>query len=274
MLVKKIFLAYIIGLILLTGCASREYLTSTKTNQKIKSEAQTKIQNISDIETWQQTDNIDLDGDEIKDKILFKCQPGSNDFTLKVNNVSTSGKGENLDGNFVIVNIDKTDKFNEIAISESGPSSDEQTAFYCYDGQELIFMGKVQGSNNSIKILGDGKVIANKRGQILQTWFYEEPYNLSKLHKLEKIPQDLYKMNSKVKMKKELRLLQSRTDKNFSITLQKGEEVIILLSDDKHWCLVENSKGKKGWFALDNYDQIRGTNWKASEVFEGLCYAD
>jgi hypothetical protein len=270
MKMKKIFFAIMISLILLISCSLKEDPNS-KSKQAIESEVQ--IQNNSN-EEEKQTDDVDLDGNGIRDKITFECQPGGYEFTLAVNDVSIYGQGENLNGFFKIIDIDITDKIKEIAISESGPSSDEKTAFYLYDGKELMFMGKVQGSNDSIKILGDGKVIAKTRGQILQTWFYEDPYKLSELHRLERIPQELYKMNSNVRVQKQLELLKSRTSSEITAVLQKDEDVIILSSDDKNWCLVENSKGEKGWFAIDNFDQIRGTNWRAQEVFEGLCYAD
>lgn len=261
-------------MILLTGCSVKEDPDS-KSEPTIKSEAQTQNQIENDnIKQENQTDNIDLDGNGIQDKIILECQPGGNDFTLTVNDISVSGQGDNLDGYFKIIDIDTTDKLKEISISESGPSSDEKTTFYFYDGKELMFIGKIQGSNSSIKILGNGKVIANTRGKILQTWFYEEPYKLSELHMLERMSQELYQMNSKVRVQKQLGLFISRISSEIDIVLQEGEEIIILSSDDKNWCLVENSKGERGWFAVDNFDQIRGSNWRASEVFEGLCYAD
>ena len=59
-----------------------------------------------------------------------------------------------------------------------------------------------------------------------------------------------------------------------AIPLQTGEKVTIVASDNKAWCLVKNSKGKQGWFAVDEFCIIRGTNLAASEFFEGLSFAD
>lgn len=221
----------------------------------------------------------DLNGEGKKDKISFKCS--EDEFTLTINGASIKGSGDMLDGKYKIVDIDTKDKIQEISISESGSSDDYATAFYYYNGKKIVFMGKVQGSDSmnndilgSIKINGKGTVIARTRGQILHTWFYDDPYKLTKSHTLARVPQDLYQMNAQVKVIKPLALQKSRTNSETAVTLQTGETVIILASDDKQWCLVQNSKGAKGWFAVEDFDKIKGTNLRASEVFEGLCYAD
>ncbi len=195
------------------------------------------------------------------------------EFILTVNGVSIKGSGDNLDGHFNVVDIDTKDNIKEIAVPESGPSGDYKTAFYYYDGKHIVEMGKVQGSD-AVKIDGSGTIVARTRGLVLHTWFYDDPYKLTKLHLLKRVPKDLYEMNCKVKVKRPLALKKSRSSSKIAITLQLGEEVTIFSSDDKEWCLVENKEGVQGWFAIDGFDQIRGANLSASEFFDGLSYAD
>lgn len=216
----------------------------------------------------------DLNGDGIKDTIRLECEPGGDSFTLQINDQSAAGGGNNLDGIMFLSNIDSSDKFKEIAITESGPSSDEATYFYYYDGTNINFMGKIQGSQYAIKMTGDGAFTTKTRGEILQTWFYTDHYKLNSSHNLENIPQKFYKMNSLVTVTRQLKLQKLPTDSETSIILVPGEDVMITGCDNKEWCEVENAKGLKGWFAVDDFYTMRGENLNASDYFEGLCYAD
>lgn len=216
----------------------------------------------------------DLDGDGIKDEIRLECKPGGNSYKLYINHVSVTGEGDNLDGMMLICDIDSRDKYKEIAITESGPSSDEATYFYYYDGSRIKFMGKIQGSQYAIKMTGVGTFTTKSRRKILQTWFYTDKYRLASTHDLENIPHKLYKMNSMVTVKRQLILQKSPTEPETIAILNPGEDVVIAACDNKEWCEVETPKGVKGWFAVDGYYTMRGTNLNASDFFEGLCYAD
>ena len=133
-------------------------------------------------------------------------------------------------------------------------------------------MGKIQGSY-AINVDGSGIIATKSRGTILHTWFYPDSYTLSEDHTLEHIDQDLYPMNWPVTMKERLPLQKSRHDSTKIVVLEPGEKVTLLSSDNKNWVLVENSKGAKGWFAVDK-GTARGTGKPAHLIFEGLCHAD
>ncbi|MEN6312651.1 MAG: YARHG domain-containing protein [Clostridiaceae bacterium] len=215
----------------------------------------------------------DLNGDGSRDQIKLECEPGSDTFTLYINDFILNGKGCNLDGVMYLCDIDPADSYKEIAITESGPSADEATYFYYYDGKKINFMGKIQGSQYNIKITGSGMLTTGSRGHILQTWFYRDRYRLSANHELENIPQELYSMNMMVIVKKEMLLQKSPADTSTAVRLEPGEVVLIAACDDREWCLVETSSGEKGWFAVDGYNKIRGTSFDADEYFIGLCHA-
>jgi len=215
----------------------------------------------------------DLNGDGNRDQIKLECVPGSDVFTLYINDFLLGGKGCNIDGVMYLCDIDPEDPFKEIAITESGPSADEATYFYYYDGTKINFMGKIQGSQYNIKITGSGMLTTGSRGHILQTWFYKDRYRLSANHELENIPQELYSMNTMVIVKKEMLLQRSPVDTSTVVRLEPGEVVLIAACDNKEWCLVETSSGERGWFAVDGYNKIRGTSFDADEYFIGLCHA-
>lgn len=54
------------------------------------------------------------------------------------------------------------------------------------------------------------------------------------------------------------------------ITLNPGEKVNLIATDDKKWCLVEKEDGTKAWLDIG----IFGTNNDVYNYFDGLCYAD
>lgn len=218
------------------------------------------------------TASADLNGDGKNERI--KLEGDSDQFRLTVNDRFIEGTGDNLDGLLFLCDINEQDPYKEIAVTESGPSSDSKTAFYYYDGNNIIFMGKIQGNQDVLQITGSGTFITRSRGDILQTWFYTDRYKLSADHQLVNIPQELYKMDTPVTVRKKLSLQQSPTDSDTALVLNPGEIVIITACDNKEWCLVEKPTGEKGWFAIDNYSTVRGTGLNASDYFEGLCYAD
>jgi hypothetical protein len=59
---------------------------------------------------------IDLDGNGSNDQIIFKCEPWSDEFWIKINGAELTGRGDYLEGTYSVVDIDSTDKVREIAI--------------------------------------------------------------------------------------------------------------------------------------------------------------
>ncbi len=179
--------------------------------------------------------------------------------------------------------IDKNDKFNEIAVSIIGDSDFAQTSFFRYDGKSIMKLGTIDGfygeyrsgsysSTGKVTVNGSGTVRTMARGDILHTWSYDDEYIINN-NTLKQVPRDLYLMNCEVTVIKQITLKKSRTDANPGITLKVGEVVIIKETDNKSWCSVVNSKGETGWFEVYDYDMIKGTDLSAAEFFDGLDYA-
>ncbi len=224
--------------------------------------------------------DFDLDGDGLVDCVCFTSEPVRygdwgvyEEFVLKVNDSVYSGRGDNLDGNYEIVDIDTTDALKEIAVPESGPSDDYATRFFYYDGRDIVPMRRLPGTYN-LKVDGSGVINTVQRGAILHTWFHPARYRLTDERSLEFVKQDLYEMNWPVTLKEELPLRAARDDDAIVKVLLPGDKVTILASDNKRWCLVETADGTRGWFAVEEYHRIVGTGKWAYEVFDGLSFAD
>jgi hypothetical protein len=136
-------------------------------------------------------------------------------------------------------------------------------------------MGETEDMFESgLGINGSGRIIAETRGKILQTWFFNKTFKLSSQHKVTEVLQDLYTTNSDVSLKMQLKLYKNKGDASPSIVINKGEKIKIIGTDDKAWCLLKTANGTQGWIAVYNNSTIRNNGLEASDVFEGLCYAD
>ena len=234
------------------------------------------IKDFEEKDTSKNAEGIDLNGDGIKDEINFSSD--ESEFVLEINDSKIEDFGAYLEGNYYIVDIDKEDDYKEILISDWGPSDDYVTFYYYYDGNEIVSMGITEGmysdSWSNIVIKGNGTIGTSTRGGILHTWFYKDYYKLDSNHKLVHVPQDLYEMTWEVTVKKSIPLLESRDSDKVIAYLEVGEKATILSSDDVSWCFVKKEDGTKGWFEIEGYSKIKGTDYTGEEVFEGLCFAD
>lgn len=213
----------------------------------------------------------DLNSDGNKDFIKLECRDGRY-YRLSINDISIVGIGKNVDYNFEIKDIDTKDNIKEIAISEFGSDKNPRTTFFRYGIDNIFYMGKIDGHISDIKINGDGNLTISKEGSILHSWTYTDKYKLSGEHILVWEPKELYEMNYKVKVLKSIPLLKSNTEDEMIAALTVGEEATLIASDNKRWCLVEKQNGVRGWFEIEDFDKIKGTNFTAANVFEGLNY--
>lgn len=239
------------------------------------------------------TKSSDLDGDGKKEKIVLvtgkRTGYGYDDYTGYTIEVGSrvyelTAYTENIEPRFNVVNIVPSDGFKEIAVSEYGPSSDFFTTFYHYEDDLLTKSGTVSGFYgeasemcevwSSVTIEGSGTIKGFSRGNILHTWYYDSEYRMDPDFSIHEVPKDLYAMDAEVTVIREITLVKSPTDPQEAFTISPGESVTIKDTDDREWCSVVNSKGETGWFAVDEFDMIRGSGLRASEIFDGLSYAD
>lgn len=233
----------------------------------------------------------DLDGDGVKENIVLKTYEDAyssydtSEYDLFVDDLGISVMGEMINPVFNIVDILKEDKYLEIAVSEEGPSSDYITTFFRYDGKSLHILARIEGYyglfsdasyTGDMVIDGSGTVKTSTRGVILQTWFYEDTYELREGDEFVHIVKDLYPMETEVTILKDLKTIQRREYYKDAFVLRPGENAIIMETDNKAWVSIKNSQGRIGWFYVDDFYMIYGQeeDLYATEYFDGLIMAD
>lgn len=213
--------------------------------------------------------DADLNNDGDKEVVKLECSD-TNYYRLSINDISIISLGENVDYDFKIVDLNVEDNIKEIAVSIWGPSEAPKTSFYRYCIGNISHMGNIEGHINEIKLKGDGSLTTYTKANVLHSWSYFDKYKLSSAHMLVNEAKEFYEMNHKVKVLKSIPLLKSTTENEMIAALTVGEEVRLLVSDNKRWCQVEKENGLKGWFEVEDFDKIKGTDYTAAEVFEGL----
>jgi hypothetical protein len=216
---------------------------------------------------------FDLDGNNEMDEIRYTIVGNyRSDFQLQVNQTVIQGAGEALKSEFRIVDLDIYDNFKEIAIEQYGLSR-TVTLFYCYDGQSIRFIGKINGlCGNYRRSDGAGKVWAEKRSDLLHHWPLKEEYRINGRHQLERSVNSYFATDGAVELtvKKAFTLYRKRNGDQTAFRVKPGERARLLGTDNCHWCLLANGRGQKGWFAVDNSTIIRELGLDAREVFAGL----
>lgn len=220
-----------------------DYNVKTITN----SESILKVDN----ETKSQFLEIDLNGDGVNDKIKFEAlgneEDGLNKFRLQVNDIVVERDAEYLEGTFDIVDIDSKDRFKEIVISEYGPSSDDLTYFYYYNGSKLISMGELNGLYKHIKITNDGVVETYNRSDAFGTFFYPQQYRLTEEHKFSPIQKELYEIDIDVTVKQPVPVRFRNTKDSIKRNLLIGEKIKVIAYNGG-WYLIKDSTTEEGWF--------------------------
>jgi len=224
----------------------------------------------------------DLNGDGVTESILFKPfnsegGVGFCEYLLVINGIESSHHAVFLTGLIEVVDIDSSDPFKEITISEYGPSDDPASYFFRFKKGNLFELGCIPGSlghgPNGLVVDGTGIVTANCRGNILHTWWHPCRYQIGQYGAFEVIPATNYIMNAKLEMLQTLSLLNSPGSSDFAVELSPGESITVISTDDVQWCQVKTENGEMGWFEMTNSETLAdGRN--VQEVFEGLCIAD
>lgn len=232
----------------------------------------------------------DLDGDGEKENILLRTVTNPyyeevTSYELFVNDEMLTYEGSMINPEFLVTDLIATDNLLEIAVSEEGPSSDYSTVFYRYmDGKLTVleqlqgFLGKIPNSEMSGNLIvhGDGRVTTLSRGEVIQTFFYEDEFLLVSPLELRHVEKDLYPMETKVTILKKLRTFSSRTDKTEAYTFQPGEQATLLETDNSSWVSIRNTNGAVSWFRVKDFGMILDQEEEgfSTDFFEGLNMAD
>jgi hypothetical protein len=211
----------------------------------------------------------DLDNNGVMEVVTLVFQENSTKFTLNVNDHPITQKGTNFKNTMFIYDLKTGDNLSEIAIVDEKEKGSYETSFYRYSNNKIYFIGKVTGSDSSIKITGNGKVVTKQKSKLIDSMNYNVQYCLTLDNLLEKYSEtDLYDINIKLILKEELKIQNSKQDEADTFIAEKGEEITFISSDDLEWIFVQDSKGKTGWIRVKELNKINGKPYL--EVFEAV----
>ena len=122
------------------------------------------------------TVSYDLNGDGIDEEITVAAQEYA-DGLLTIGSTSMKFDAISPTGYFTVINVDKSQSFHLVGISDYGFSDDDMTALYAYDGakiHEVGFFEDILGKNSydrtGATCHGDGTISARVRMDVLGTW--------------------------------------------------------------------------------------------------------
>jgi hypothetical protein len=190
----------------------------------------------------------DLNKDNIDDTIRVEIID-TYKFRLFINNYKIEDRFDdgNVDG-FKIIDIDKLDKYKEIAVHTSGPSNDDEYMIYCFNGSEIIFMNHL---SRWPEFIGNGIIYLNDWEGF---WSCRDKYVLDySERKLKHIEQFAYYVGKKFKIEKGFKIYKEKELINDIAFLEDNSEIELILCDktDREYFeyryLIKSQSGLLGW---------------------------
>ena len=210
--------------------------------------------------------NDDINGDDKLESIKYDYY----NHTLTVNDMSIVIMDGIERGKISILDINKEDSMKALVLKTSGG---ELGSIYLYYFNGTTFVAKHRFTGRDMSTDGTGTFeLIDSPAATLQCWTNNKLYKLTDNYAFEAIPQQ-YELNQKLTVKKSLSLQKSKTDKEIVATLQPGENIELVKTDDAHWYSVRSSKGIIGWFEVDVY-KVKELNLFSRDVFDGLIFED
>lgn len=217
---------------------------------------------------------LDLDGDGEKEQITYQFSVNSdNDFgeySLQAGDSVKKGEGINLYRYVDVIFLN--DRTTLLSVGSNGPSDDPSGDYYLYQKQSLILLGQLGG-----ELIGSQGDCLYTKGQ----WDFFQTFQRTRCFELDN---GLFKSRSTGNYHYGNRATAIRNvplykDEEFSeigLTLQPGDEVIIVESDLESAVLIkQESTGKSGWLRCkEAYTCILpdGSEWNSWELFDGLVF--
>lgn len=274
--------------------AVKEYSVYRWEAQKKPSDFITSYGMVSEEECNQMDAYVDLDGDGVNDSISYVVKRGKPEFKeenevvpSRFNKLTINDKEFDLDKydlvgqlqdldymiNIRIVDLDKKDKYKEIAIERPGEHFNLLTDIFRYDNGELSHMGSMEcvidrfsSAENS-----DNYLVMNMDGGYFGfNYTFDSVYSL-KDGQITPSVQDskkIYNHGKKiiVTVKEDVNFYSDKSDEKASTVLKKGDVVEFIETDEKSWIKVKSEQtGKVGYILLTFEPETFKVNFKDQE---------
>jgi hypothetical protein len=209
---------------------------------------------------------IDLNGDNKIDAVKLKSLGSGSDYILFINNSIVKGTFENLDettDGFILIDIDKRDRYREVAVHNPGPSDDDEYDIYWYDGKRIKKIGTY---GRWPEFPGNGTMVL---GKFMGFWTKKELYTFdNKKKKFNLVKKSLYPVNVNIIVKEPFFIYSARSIRSKAHRLFAGEKINLVECDtsgakeNRMWYRLKSETGKTGWAIIGSFqDKVKGIVW-------------
>ncbi len=229
---------------------------------------------------------VDLNGDGVPESLYYGQRE------LVIDGVNYFGMMKELYydypevDSFCLLDLDKTDGVLELGIWAHGPSNDDWTRLFWYDGETLHKAGDLPGMDitlgTSWRFDGAGSVTLPCRLSILQTWWADMTYVLyPKEHVLEQLTQEMYSVTDGMQdreytLVRSIRLYEE-PDISGAYTVLEPQLIKLPATDNCCFVRVEAADGMGGYMYLeDGQIQLADGSYEdwSNPAISDLIYAD
>lgn len=214
--------------------------------------------------------NADLNGDGTDNKISAQLSDSSLIIEVDGSKVEIEYCSPNK---ILIADID-SDRNKEVLYYDNGPSDDYCIVIFKFVNNNLLMITDQFGIPASdLKIYPNGIFEGNaNRGRSLCTWYYDKKYviidNTLFISDEKLIKPKAGSQIDNITVLKTVRTYKGYNNYEEASSLNAGEKVKFILTDDDRWWQVEKQDGTKAWINLDEIGKF------PVEYFDGLPMAD
>lgn len=185
------------------------------------------------------------------------------------------------------VKLDTKDNYYTFMLGDEGPSCDDTTDYVVYEDGEFKELGVTEGRlisidgkelNDGIVLKGDHIVNVPIRCSIVQTWWYNADYEISK-DKFEKKEKDFYDVDYDTELLQDMNFYLEPSLKAKTTLVRKDTIMKFIAVDDEMWTKVSylDIYGEPaiayfpcygGCFLDEDYNEL------TADYFKDLCFAD
>ncbi|MEZ0537172.1 hypothetical protein ACAG39_07940 [Caldicellulosiruptoraceae bacterium PP1] len=211
------------------------------------------------------TIKYDLNGDGNLENISISNE--KNNYFIIFNKLKYKFSTSKIEVRNVSVIDIKTNDLNKEILIETIKDDKSEFIILEYNGKQFYEIARL---NKMPVILGNGTVIIEED---MGFWIKKDKYVLTDKTgkiKLKQLPQELYYVGAKARVKKGFELFSNREDSKelATITLSEGEIIDIVMCDTSNWFKKSNQKNNKiyDWYLIKTSSNLTG--WARLKDFE------